>query len=246
MQMLDRDIIAMHETLEQNAAAYAARESTASAGERCLWFVIVDLFRRSHQCAAGASILLARGALVPVFPLLRQVYESMITLAYLSKQSDREFEAQVAVAHEYAHACWVWDQLEPPGNTRTSDPAIARLQKDIDEAKRKRDAFNPDGRARHVANDRRRGGDWTGKPRKEIIKGLTGSTDEYFIFYSRLSQVSHPHSLVGGYMRIPRPNEVNQLAQLTRMYLRDAWKALVYWMPVPLSHPWLDDPGTAI
>ncbi len=88
--------------------------------------------------------------------------------------------------------------------------------------------------------------DWTGKDRKQIIVDVTGSTDEYVLFYSRLSQVSHPNSLVGGYMRNARPEEMSGFARQMRMYLRDAWLALTHWMPIPLTHPWLDDPGTAL
>ncbi len=146
VKMLGRDIVAMDETLTREDPAYRLRGSAASVGELCLWSVTLDLFGRTKECAAGVSILLARGAIVPVFPLLRQVYESFINLAYLSKQPDPKFAAQVAVAHEYARACWAWEQLEPTGSTRMSDPTIAAFRKNVDDLKGMRAALHLRGR----------------------------------------------------------------------------------------------------
>ncbi|MGH7647375.1 MAG: DUF5677 domain-containing protein, partial [Gemmatimonadaceae bacterium] len=245
-QMLDRDMIEMHETLTRNNSAFLAREGTASVGERCLWTVVVDLTLRAKECAQGASLLLAYDLVIPFFPLLRQVYESVITLAYLSKQHDPYFEAQVAVAHEYERALWVLDKLDPPATARTSDGVIVSLQKSVDDARRKRDALNPDWNARSKAHNLRNSADWTGIPRSQVIKDLTGSTVEYYYFYARVSQLSHPHTLVGGHMRDGSEERVSGLARRTRIYLRDAWSHLVHWIPVPLANAWLDDPRNTV
>src|SRR6185437_12673715 len=114
LERLNRDVNAIKDAILRFEASADARDTPVSVGELCLWSVSADLVLRSNEAAAGVSILLACGAIVPVIPLIRQVYESVITLRYLWKQRDPQFEAQVAVAHEYARACWVWEKLNPP------------------------------------------------------------------------------------------------------------------------------------
>jgi len=45
-------------------------------------------------------------------------------------------------------------------------------------------------------------------------------------------------------MRDPKPEELEGLANRVRCYVRDAWTHMKGLMPVPLTDPWLDSPGS--
>jgi hypothetical protein len=234
IQAVNLDFDAMHQTLTRNNIAYTARERAAPVGQQRLWQLTVDLFLRIKEYAGASSLLLSWGAVVPFFPVLRSMYESLTTLEYLSTHPSAEFEAQVAYAHGYFSALWKWEKRGSPATER------ARL----DGLKAAMDGLNLDAAAIAEAKERAGSFDWTGKSRAKVIESVTGSVDEYETFYSPLAQVSHPHTVIGGLMQNLPPSQIDMFARFPRVYLRAAWGYLRQRIPVPLPDARLDDPST--
>lgn len=232
IQALNREFWAMHETLTRNNAEYTRLEKAAPVGQRRLWQLTIDLFLRIKEYTGASMLLLSWDAVVPFFPVLRSMYESVTTLEYLSAHPTPELEAQVAYAHGYYSARWKWEQRGSPGAEK---PRIDALKAAMDD-------LHLEAAALLLAEKRQSCFDWTGKSRSDVVRSVTGSGDEYALFYSPLAQVSHPHTIVGGWMRETPRERIDMFARFPRVYLRAAWTLLLQRLPIPLTDTWLDDP----